>query len=136
MNLTARNSGGQNLVGRPMARRPWYPSDRVRPMRVEVFIRSADEVAAAARSLGIYAPGQAVRVMYLTSAPRAVILSTVAISPNGIRSVRELADAHEVASAGTMRGVPPPPGPTPTPTNSYTVPTGVRFPDYAPGRRP
>lgn len=129
MNLIARNSGGHNLVGRPQARRPWYPSNRVRPVRVEVFVRGDDEVAAAARSLGTFAPGQAVRVMYLVSEPRTLILSTVAISPNGIRSVLELADAHEVATvAGLTRGAPAPPAPTPTAANDYTIPTGVRYP--------
>jgi len=133
--MIARNSGGQNLVGRPQERRPWYPTNRVRPVRVEVFVRSDDEVAAAARSLGTFAPGQQVRILYNVVTPKNLILSTVGTSPNGKRSVRELADAHEVAAASPAgRTGPAPPAPLPTSGNNYTVPTGVRFPDYAPGR--
>jgi hypothetical protein len=110
--------------------RPWYPTDRVRPVRVDVYVRNDDEVAAAARFLGSFAPGQAVRIMYTVATQRNLILSTVSISPNGQRSVRELADAYEVAHASpTGRDVEQPPPPAPTPTAGLTVPTGVRYPD-------
>jgi hypothetical protein len=65
-------------------------------MRVEIFWRYEGEVAAAARSLGTFAPGQTVTVPLVGSAGHNLILSTVSLSPENLRSVRELADAHEV----------------------------------------
>jgi hypothetical protein len=68
-----------------------------------VYWRYAGEVAAAARSLGVFAPGQAITLPIKRKPDTDVILSVVTISPNGIRSVRELADAHEVlVSAGAV----------------------------------
>jgi hypothetical protein len=104
MTLIARNSGGNNLVGRIQANRPWYPTNRVRPVRVEVWWRYAGEVAAAARYLGTYSPGQEISFPFNPVVDRDLIFSTVTISPNGIRSVRELADAHEVLLTYTRAG--------------------------------
>jgi hypothetical protein len=94
--LVARNSGGLQLVGRPQARPAWYPTDRVRPVRVEVWWRYDGEVAAAARLIGIYRPGQQVKVPLTPLVDRDLIFSVVTISSDGLRSVRELFDAHEV----------------------------------------
>jgi hypothetical protein len=92
----ARNSGGHNVVGRPQARAPWYPFDStVRPVRVEVWWRYETEVAAAARLIGTFAPGQTVTVPFNPLVDRNLILSTVSISSDGVRSARELADAQE-----------------------------------------
>lgn len=95
MNLIAKQSGGNNLVGRPQARRAWYPSERSRPVQVEVWWRYADEVAAAARLLGTFRPGQQVIVPLNPLVDRNIILSTISISATGLRSVREIADAPE-----------------------------------------
>ena len=95
MNIVARQSGGNNLVGRPQARAAWYPSDRSRPAQVEVWWRYEGEVAAAARLLGTFRPGQQVEVPFNPLVDRNIILSTVSISGNGLRSVREIADAPE-----------------------------------------
>jgi hypothetical protein len=128
VDLVARNSGGYQLVGRPQARRPWYPSNRVRPVRVEIWRRYDDEVAAAAVYLGTFAPGQTVKLNYDTNVARTMIFSIVTISPNNVRSVRELADALEVAhlfDPAAMRAAPGPLAPTPAPFP--TRPTGIRF---------
>jgi hypothetical protein len=95
MNLIARHSGGTNLVGRPQARRPWYPTERSRPAQVEVWWRYEGEVAAAARLLGTFRPGQEVVVPLNPLVDRNLILSTISISATGLRSVREIADAPE-----------------------------------------
>jgi hypothetical protein len=95
LNLIARNSGGLQVVGRPQARPAWYPPDRVRPVRVQVWWRYAGEVAAAARLIGVFAPGQTVAVPLNPMVDRNLIFSTVSISSDGLRSARELADAHE-----------------------------------------
>ena len=95
MNLVAKHSGGTNLVGRPQARAAWYPTDRSRPAQVEVWWRYEGEVAAAARLLGTFRPGQQIEVPFNPLVDRNVILSTVTISANGLRSVREMADASE-----------------------------------------
>jgi hypothetical protein len=95
MNLIAKQSGGNNLVGRPQARRPWYPTDRSRPVQVEIWWRYEGEVAAAARLIGTFAPGQQVVIPSNPLVDRNVILSTVSINANGLRSVRHIADAPE-----------------------------------------
>jgi len=82
-------------VGRPQARRPWYPTDRNRPTQVEVWWRYEGEVAAAARLLGTFRPGQQVTVPLNPLVDRNIVLSTISISANGVRSVREIADAPE-----------------------------------------
>lgn len=94
--VLARNSGGVQVIGRPMARPAWYPVERVRPVRVEVWWRYDGEVAAAARLIGIYAPGQVVQAPLNPMVDRDLIFSTVTVSSDGLRSVRELADAHEI----------------------------------------
>jgi hypothetical protein len=113
MDLIAKNSGGLQLVGRPQARPAWYPTDRVRPVRVEVWWRYVDEVAAAARLVGVYAPGQSVQLPLNPVVDRDLIFSTVTISSDGLRSVRELGDATEqtiayardpVAAGGDLTG--------------------------------
>src|ERR1051326_530915 len=96
MDLIGRHSGGSNLVGRPQARRPWYPTDRNRPAQVEVWWRYEGEVAAAARLLGTFRPGQQVTVPLNPLVDRNIVLSTISISANGVRSVREIADAPEM----------------------------------------
>lgn len=95
MNLVAKHSGGTNLVGRPQARSPWYPSERSRPAQVEVWWRYEGEVAAAARLLGTFKPDQQVVVPLNPLVDRNIILSTISISAAGLRSVREIADAPE-----------------------------------------
>ena len=95
MNLTAKHSGGNNLVGRPQARPAWYPTERSRPAQVEVWWRYEGEVAAAARLLGTFRPGQQVETPFNPLVDRNIILSTVTISATGLRSVREIADAPE-----------------------------------------
>lgn len=95
MNLVAKNSGGNNIVGRPQALRPWYPAERSRPTQAEVWWRYEGEVAAAARYLGTFKPGQDVIVPLNPLVDRNIILSTISISASGLRSVREIADAPE-----------------------------------------
>ncbi len=95
MNLIGRHSGGFNLVGRPQARRAWYPSARSRPAQVEVWWRYEDEPAAAARYVGTFRPGQQVIYPFNPLVDRNIILSTISLSARGLRSVREIADAHE-----------------------------------------
>ena len=82
-------------MGRPQARRPWYPTDRNRPAQVEVWWRYEGEVAAAARLLGTFRPGLQVTVPLNLLVDRNIVLSTISISANGVRSVREIADAPE-----------------------------------------
>lgn len=95
MDLIARNSGGFNVVGRPQARPTWYPTERVRPVQAQVYWRYVGEVAASARLIGIFRPGQLVTVPMNPLTDRDLILSTISISAEGIRSVNELADALE-----------------------------------------
>lgn len=82
-------------MGRPQARRPWYPTERSRPAQVETWWRYQGEVAAAARLVGTFAPGQQVVIPSNPLVDRNVILSTVSINANGLRSVRDIADAPE-----------------------------------------
>jgi hypothetical protein len=94
MNLVLKHSGGSNLVIRPQVRPAWYPVERSRPVQVEVWWRYEDETAAAARLIGTFAPGQAVAYPFNPLVDRNVMLGTVSISNQGIRSVRDIADAH------------------------------------------
>lgn len=95
MNLVLKHSGGSNLVVRPQVRPAWYPAERSRPVQVEVWWRYEDESAAAARLIGAYTPGQAVTYPSNPLVDRNMILSTITISARGVRSVRDIADAHE-----------------------------------------
>lgn len=95
MNLILKHSGGSNLVLRPQARPAWYPTERSRPVQVEVWWRYEDEPAAAARLIGTFAPGQAVAYPSNPLVDRNIILSTISINSHGLRSVRDIADAHE-----------------------------------------
>src|SRR5689334_21894700 len=95
MNLIARASGGLNIVARPQGRPAYYPARQVNPSQVEVYWRYNDEPAAAARLVGRYGPNESGSFPYNPIEDRNIILSTVSIAPDGTRSVRELADAHE-----------------------------------------
>lgn len=93
MNLVLKHSGGGNLVVRPQARPAWYPTERSRPVQVQVWWHYEGESAAASRSLGTFAPGQAVTVPSNPLVDRNIILRTIAISGRGLSSVRDIADA-------------------------------------------
>lgn len=93
MNLVLKHSGGGNLVVRPQARPAWYPTDRSRPVQVQVWWHYEGESAAASRSLGTFAPGQAVTVPSNPLVDRNFILRTITISGRGVPSVRDIADA-------------------------------------------
>jgi hypothetical protein len=95
MNLICQASGGKNIVCRPMARRAYYPARQVNPAQVEVYWRYDDEPAAAARLVGRYGPNESGSFPHNPIEDRNIILSTISIAPDGTRSVRELADAHE-----------------------------------------
>src|SRR3954470_22857717 len=95
MDLVAKASGGANIVARPQARANWYPTATLRPAQVAVYWRYVGEPPAAARLVGLYAPGQEVSFPYNPVQDRNVILSTISIAANGNRSAREIADAHE-----------------------------------------
>jgi len=99
MNLVLKRGGGTNLIVRPQTRAPWYPSARSRPVQVQVWWRYKGEAAAAARLLGAFAPGQAVSVPANPLVDRDLILSTVSINNRGLKSVRDIADAHETVLA-------------------------------------
>jgi hypothetical protein len=95
VNLIAKRSGGSNVVGRPQARAPWYPSERSRPVRVDVWWRHVGEPAAAARKVGTFSPGQEVSYPFNPLVDRDIILSSISVSPQGVPSVRDIADAPE-----------------------------------------
>jgi hypothetical protein len=95
VNLVLKHAGGANLVVRPQVRPAWYPAARSRPVQVEVWWRYEGEPPAAARLIGTFAPGQAVSYPLNPLVDRNIILSTVSISAAGLRSVRDIADAHE-----------------------------------------
>lgn len=95
MNLVLKHAGGSNIVVRPQGRSPWYPTARTRPVQVEVWWRYEGEPPAAAQLIGKFAPGQAVTWPANPLVDRNIILSTITIGSNGIRSVRDIADTTE-----------------------------------------
>ena len=62
MDIIARRSGGESVVGRPQARPHWYPAATAPAARAQVWKRNADEPAAAAVLVGVFEPGQDYRV--------------------------------------------------------------------------
>lgn len=47
MDAVAKKSGGQNIVGRPQARAPWYSAATVDAQEVEIFVQEIDPVTRA-----------------------------------------------------------------------------------------
>jgi hypothetical protein len=76
--------------------------------------------------MGTYAPGQDVMFPFTPVVDRNLIFSTVAISPEGVRSIRELADAHEVGLVYTRAAASE--QLTSMASDALTVPTGIRYP--------
>jgi hypothetical protein len=94
MDIVARASGGKNIIARPMARAAWYPDATVQPSQIEVYWRYSNESPAAGRKVGTFNPGAAISIPYNPAIDQDVMIGTISIAPNGVRSVRELADAH------------------------------------------
>lgn len=90
-----KSSGGRNLVLRPGGRAAYYIGSSLQPAIVEVYWRYSNEAPQAARLIGRYIPGQQATLAFNPHVDSNVILSTIATSAAGVRSVRDLRDASE-----------------------------------------
>ena len=86
MNIVARRSGGQNVIGRPQARPNWYRPAGAPAARAQVWKRNADQAPSAAVLVGVFELGKEYSFDFNPVADRNVLLGVNPLAADGTPS--------------------------------------------------
>lgn len=102
MDIIAKQSGGQNVVGRPQARAPWYPAATVDAHEVELHAQEVDPATGAfigpPRSLGRFPAVGRVVIPHTPDSDRNVVFYAVPYAADNTPGVSDVRHAFQTTA--------------------------------------